>query len=286
MKKLFLIVLALLGISQAMAQEYEYVPFVREGAKWVYVCYDDMEYNEPIYYSFEMSEDVLIGEKNYKPVIVTHYIYGGGKEVEDFIPVYLREENKVVYAIQPDGIQYPQCPVGIGDYFSYWDTKPTTTEEFILYDFNDPIALYDSIFSNHSAVGPGYVTYTSTEMVTIGNCQSKCHYYQHGIDENDRIIEGIGYDGNFGTPLFYFELYLTGFQVGYTLSHVIEDGKIIYKGINYDPNIRVGLDEVVEDKVVRPLDANYYDLMGRRVGTEVPQAPGIYIHQGKKIIVR
>ena len=34
-KDIILTILALLGISQAVAQEYEYVPFVREGVKWV-----------------------------------------------------------------------------------------------------------------------------------------------------------------------------------------------------------------------------------------------------------
>ena len=37
MKNLFLLsLLTLLGMTQAVAQEYEYVPFVREGVKWVY----------------------------------------------------------------------------------------------------------------------------------------------------------------------------------------------------------------------------------------------------------
>ena len=70
------------------------------------------------------------------------------------------------------------------------------------------------------------------------------------------------------------------------LSHVVKVGKVIYKGMRYDPNIRVGIDEVVADKVARPLDPRYYDLMGRSVGTEVPTTPGIYIHQGRKIVVR
>ena len=34
-KTLLLSILALLGMTQAAAQEYEYVPFVREGVKWV-----------------------------------------------------------------------------------------------------------------------------------------------------------------------------------------------------------------------------------------------------------
>ena len=37
MKKTILFtILTLLGITQIAAQEYEYVPFVREGVKWVY----------------------------------------------------------------------------------------------------------------------------------------------------------------------------------------------------------------------------------------------------------
>ena len=34
--KLLFTLLALLGMTQAAAQDYEYVPLVREGVKWVY----------------------------------------------------------------------------------------------------------------------------------------------------------------------------------------------------------------------------------------------------------
>jgi len=43
---------------------------------------------------------------------------------------------------------------------------------------------------------------------------------------------------------------------------------------------------VVADRTSRPLDENYYDLMGRPIGKDVPSTPGIYIHNGKKIVVR
>ncbi len=36
----------------------------------------------------------------------------------------------------------------------------------------------------------------------------------------------------------------------------------------------------------RVVDENYYNLMGQPVGKEVPSTPGIYIHQGRKIVVR
>ena len=158
MKKTLLFTLfALLGITQAVAQEYEYVPFVREGVKWVYYYENDfgpsvLDMPEGTqYYSFEMKGDVLIGDKHYKPVILTHYLDENGKEkeVEDFVPIYLREEDKVVYAIHADGIQHPQCPVGIYQYIGYPYNGlplPAPSEEFVLYDFNDPKAFYDTFF--------------------------------------------------------------------------------------------------------------------------------------------
>ena len=70
------------------------------------------------------------------------------------------------------------------------------------------------------------------------------------------------------------------------LSHVIKDGKIIYKGMRYNPDNMTGVDEVVADMTRRPYDPNYYNLTGQSMGVEVPTTPGIYIHNGKKIVVR
>ena len=268
--------------------EYEYVPFVREGVQWVYSLENPFT-EETLgipegmqYYSFEMLSDVLIGDKYYKPVLLTHYLDKNGtvKEVEDFIPAYLREENKVVYAIRPDGIWHPQCPVG---YFSFVSDGniAISSEEFILYDFEDPMSFYSK-----SEWAPDYATYDGNSLISIGTHQSKCHHYKTWYAEDEKIIEGIGYDGIAGMPLFYFEMFISGLQVGFGLSHVIEGGEIIYKGLRYDPDIHVGIDEVVPDRTQRPQDPRYYDLMGRAVGTDVPTTPGIYIHQGKKIVVR
>ena len=292
MKKSILIPLfAVIGFIQAMAQDYEYVPFVREGVKWVYY------YNNPFmsyildmqegkqYFAFEMKGDVQIGDKHYKPVILTHYLDENGreKEVEDFTPVYLREEDKVVYAIHPNGIWYAQCPVGFGWCVGMPGGLPLTTsvDEFILYDFNDPMSIYSS-----EEEGLGLVEYYSSEVMNIGGQKRKCHHYRTWYSEDDEIVEGIGYDGNAGFPLYYFYDFNTGFQVTYYLSHVIEDGQVVYKGRWYEPDIHVGIDEVVSERPHRAWDDNYYNLMGLPVGTEVPTTPGIYIHQGKKIVVR
>lgn len=282
--------------------EYNYVPFVREGVKWVYFYNNDFASNvfdmpEDIqYYSFEMKGDVLINDKHYKPVILTHYFDRGGidKELEDFIPVYLREEDKLVYAIHPDGIQHPKCPVGIDQYIGYpAQGMPLTTssEEFVLYDFNDPKAFYDTFFEAKNisfeleGLGP-YVEYLNVDTIMVGNHRSKCHHLKSQYVIDNKIIEGIGYDGRAGMPLFYFEQFTAGLGVEYYLSHVIEDGEIIYKSIYYNPDIQVAIDEVEADKAWCPLDPCYYDLMGHCMGTEVPTTPGIYIHQGKKIMVR
>ena len=252
MKKIILITLfALLGMSQAVAQEYEYVPFVREGVKWVFFCMNpfwvDGFYGND-YYSFEFKSDVRIGDHYYKPVCLTHYLNkdGSNKEVMDFTPAYLREENKVVYAILPDGILHPQCPVGMFYYIGYRDLITTTNQEFRLYDFNDPTSLYGDP-----------VEYNGMSFETIGGRKSKCYHYTWDYGENEVIIEGIGYDGAAGMPLFYFEYFITGFQVTYFLSHVIENDQIIYKGYGYDPNLQAGIDEVVTDKTCCSLDPNY-----------------------------
>ena len=98
MKKTLLItMLALLGMSQMLAQEYEYVPFVREGVKWVYWYidpYKGAEYEGDfipygIYYiTFEIKGDTIINGKDYKPV----HLYSGQaiKETKNTRLVFFR----------------------------------------------------------------------------------------------------------------------------------------------------------------------------------------------------
>ena len=104
------------------------------------------------------------------------------------------------------------------------------------------------------------------------------------------IVQGIGFDsrdmGDLITPFIRLPEPDADYQEWWGLSHVVKDGRIIYKGMRYRDGVTTGIDEVVADQPQRPLDPHYYNLMGQPVGTEVPTAPGIYIHQGKKIIVR
>ena len=522
MKKTFLItLLALLGMTQAVAQEYEYVPFVREGVKWVYGIrnykYDNEYPNNPAlgdnltYRTLELKGDTVINGKTYKAM----HKYSGPAidEENDTIPIYLREEDKVVYGIIPNGKLYYDCPV-----YNYF-TQPLSLdyyngEEFVLYDFKDPVAYWDGIFASPPYQNEYYEDYyynlLSTDTIVVGNHMAKCYngeiayvdfrmiegigwisdngsnttlafqlplsigyhaqcfmllyiiedgeivYPQGYVDDryqpviregvkwvNERIIinngvttnyyyayefkgnhperdsysqiykalyskyytensvgsgdesliaglredescilgfknealnkvinddmnlinfysyyhnddsrlmygmnessdgmyvidyyinnqreqflnnenfvmvdpividgvicsrcayigeqgdtlayvvEGIGFDsydmGDLLTPFTKKPDPNADYQEWCGLSHVVKDGQIIYKGMRYRDDIHVGIDEVVADKTVRPLDPNYYNLMGQLMGKDVPTTPGIYIHQGKKIVVR
>ena len=295
MKRLLIIsILALLGMSQVVAQEYEYVPFVREGVKWVYFyTYPTDPFSQLVYLTLEFRGDKVINGKTYKAM---HKYYGDAiNEENDTVPIYMREENKVVYGFVPDCIFYADCPIGVGESLEVYD-KISNHEEFILYDFNDPAAYLTEILGWEDEFANFYYNTLSFDTITAGDHLVK----QFVITNCDMsiplfsIIEGIGFDsmkryntmtpGLMGYTLFPICPTGIGKSSYFALSHVIEDGEIIYKAKNYD--VHVGIDEVVVDKTSHPLDPNYYNLMGQPVGKDVPTTPGIYIHQGKKIVVR
>ena len=293
-KTILMIMLALLGMSQLGAQEYEYVPFVREGVKWVYHYHNDNEnlgYDDGFipagdhYFTFEMKGDTLIDGKWYKPV----HLYGGNaiNELNDTVPVYLREENKVVYGIIPDDRRYWECPIGIGTRVCAMNLSSDvkTGVEFVLYDFSDPAGFYDNLEISFMPYTKYY--YNHSETVKIGNCLRKRLVVNSANGVVYYIIEGIGYAGfRAGMPLNYLYDIQPGImttQVTYILSHVIEDGEIIFRRYEQPQTV---INEVVAELPQRQLDENYYNLMGQPVGKEVPTVPGIYIHQGKKILVR
>ena len=147
MKKFFIIsFLALLGITQAAAYNNEYVPFVREGVKWVYyyinsgyIPYEGLTVGT-VYLNLEIKGDTIINGKTYKAM---HKYYGDEiNNLNDTIPVYLREENRVVYGIVPDGKVNPDSFIGYGPVFPGIDSNSIfglvwAGEEFVLYDFAD-----------------------------------------------------------------------------------------------------------------------------------------------------
>ncbi|MBR7012399.1 MAG: hypothetical protein IKI10_05855 [Muribaculaceae bacterium] len=291
MKKVFIFtLLAVLGTTQMVAQEYEYVPFVREGVKWVYF-YENTECESfpadpnlaigKVYLTLEIKSDTLIGDKTYKAV---HKYYGDAiNENSDTVPIFLREENKIVYGIVLNGKTYYDCPIGSLDYSTF--EHITNGEEFILYDFQDPVGYWENVFNIYDDDDMNPYEPLFIDTIPIGGHLSKRYVgKKHQIEFY--MIEGIGVDSqSSGYTLFPFRPMFTGGNTLFAFSHVIDDGEIVYKGFYYDQDHQVGVGEVVADQR-GPQDGNYYDLMGRAVGKDVPTMPGIYIHNGKKILVR
>jgi hypothetical protein len=282
-KFLLFSLLALLGMTQLSAQEYEYVPFVREGVKWVYLYSYCDQFFEPTEYgkvwlTLEIKGDTVINGKTYKAM---HKYFGDAiNEENDTIPVYLREENKVVYGIVPDGILYPDCMIGIARNLILHN-QIINGEEFVLYDFLDPETFWSSYLSEDDLEG-----FALSDTIRIGNHLAK-KYDISGFG-NDIFIEGIGFDsyGNGYTIYPFMPMFVGGFGYDYYLfSHVVENDEIIYKALRYERGGYNSIGEMVADQSQRVLDENYYNLMGQPVGKELPTTPGIYIHQGKKICV-
>jgi hypothetical protein len=299
MKKALLItLLALLGLGQAIAQDSEssgYLSLVREGVKWVnekvIVNHGD---TTKYYYNYEFSgKDGLTnmaGEIN----DACFYYLGEQLNVEqDSLIAGLRDDRSVTCMRNNAYNKVLSENRVIFELPMYLDGGTRT-----LYDFYYPYScIYYYLMSEYYWVEQGHEeeitaeNLIEVEPVTVEGVE--CFRIAY-LDENGEplayIVEGIGFDsrdmGDLLTPFTRQPDHDADYQEWCGLSHVVKDGQIIYKGMRYREGAFTGIDEAVADRTGRPQDENYYDLMGRPVGKDVPTAPGIYIHNGKKIVVR
>ena len=272
MKKLLIIVLlALLGMTQAVAQKYEYVPFVREDVKWVYSISDyhyyDIKDNPAngdfiAHRTLELRGDTVINGKAYKAMHMC--VDDELSEPCDVIPIYLREEDKKVYGIVPDHEFYNDAP--IGEYMfsneEYFDVI-LSGQEFLLYDFQNPVAYWDSIYSPYSEYDyfvDFELLYTDT--IAIGQHLAKRYGFKMLLEFE--MIEGIGLLGPNSYPLAFFMLTGTGIHDTeyFWLEHVIEDGEVVYGSVRdkYMPLILEDVKWVFEHVTVNDGDTtcSYY----------------------------
>ena len=185
-----------------------------------------------------------------------------------------REENRNILDLPIIGLN----AVVVGKvlyYFAHW--LPVEEVSWYLHHQTEP-----SILTSENLV-------VAEPIVLEGkNCQRIAYIGEQG-DTLAYIVEGIGFDsrdmGDLLTPFTRKPDPNADYQEWCGLSHVIKDGKIIYKGMRYREGAFEGINEVVTEQPRHPLDANYYNLMGQPVGKDVPTAPGIYIHHGQKICV-
>ena len=152
----------------------------------------------------------------------------------------------------------------------------------MLYDFQDPVTFWNDVFYWDEETWEEESVIASSEIIQVGNHLAKKYVFLEGADY---VIEGIGVDCLYsGYTLYPFKPKWVGANVQFLFRYLVEDGEIVYKGMNYEQLSEIN--EAVAERTRPMMDDNYYNLMGLPVGKDVPTTPGIYIHQGKKIAVR
>ena len=236
MKKTVLLLLGLMMMASASAVENEYVPLVREGVVWEYVGYNHA-WPEPGWkrvqlYTLEFNGTTIIDGLLYHNIYRTYYDQQGNAK-EPYLAAYVREEGKVVTAIEND-----VHGESINDFF-WWDIPD------VLYDFNNPMFLpNDSYYIEFAELNYPISEYSPADTyqefeIEIGQTLRK-GYQIIDYDAPDdpeytfKVIEGIGVDCGFGDLLVPYRTYLTSLNSMSGLSAVYENGELVYKGCKYD----------------------------------------------------
>ena len=308
--KLFsIILLTFIGIAQVVAQETDYLPIAREGVKWVnekvIVNHGD---TTRYYYKYEFCgyDSAWTDITGYGLCKACYYYTGDKLDVNTDSLIAGLDSNR---SLTTSGRNYAYGKalfqgrlllqvaryVGMGgDTFLYVFNDETTASSSSGL-FSNTIDYYLICQENthfpedspHLLTRENFLQVEPVEIESIP-CRRWAILGEQG-DTLALLVEGIGFDsrdmGDLLTPFTRQPDPNADYQEWCGLSHVVKDGKIIYKGMRYRPGVLVGIDEAVADRTARPMDPHYYDLMGRAVGTDVPSTPGIYIHQGKKICV-
>ena len=292
-KTLLLSILVLLGMSQAAAQSDDYLPIVREGVKWV---------NEKViinhgdttryYYCYEFCGiDSLYHNMLPEYFHACYYYEGDHLNVEtDSLIANMSGgscfRNAAQYKIMREGRN-------LCSFLMYTDGGTRILYSFGLPGENTTIDYYLAC-QIYTETEPVLSTENFTEVEPIEIEGISCRRYAYVKENGDTmcyVVEGIGFDsrnmGDLLTPFTREPDPDADYQEYCGLCHVVKDGQIIYKGMRYTPDNMTGIDEVVAEKPQpRQVDDNYYNLMGQPVGKDIPTTPGIYIHHGKKIVVR
>ena len=276
MKNLLLTLVTLLSAVATQAQESTYQPLVREGVRWYYGFFNNVEGSENADHSqcyYEFKGDTIINGNVYKKLYRT-VIQGNFSESALFdkqLPVTtleccMIENNKVVYAVY-------NRPNYVYDKDYRFMEHPTDGVEtkygIMLYDFNQPA----ESLSGHGTIQGVKCNQFTTKFV---------------FDDDDSInmtlIEGFGYKNEgwllYSTLPYPYIPRPTCCKGWYFIQFTDTDGKVIF-----DPNKDVysGINDIKAGTVKS--DTGYYNLQGQAV--DIKSAPaGIYIHNGKKVVVK
>ena len=296
MKKTIIIsILALIGITQAAAQTLGLLPLVRDGVKWVnervIINHGD---TTSYYYTYEIQGDDpdwhWYQEDTPK---LCHYYTGNHIDANN---------DSIISSL---GHKYQGTTIACFNNWAYDKVEQENRNILMrmfwvgmdegerLYEFyhsrpNYAISCYINCQTEPAALTQD--NFTLVDPIEIEGYQ--CNRYAYVGEDGETLaylVEGIGFDsrdmGDLLTPFTRQPDPEADYQEYWGLCHVIRDGRIIYKGMRYNPDNMTGIDEVATDKT-RQTDGNFYNLMGKPMGKQLPTLPGIYIHQGKKIVVK
>ena len=248
---------------------YEYVPFVREGVKWTYSI-QDYNYEEDystnpargdnkVYRTLELRGDTVINGKTYKAMhMCVDDLYS---EPKDVVPVYLREENKKVYGIVPVSIFFDDAIICLTPYGFAPDDVILSGEEFLLYDFQDPVTYWENLINDD-----WFNLQLQLDTIQVGGHYAKRLFDSRQEGDYFQVIEGIGATGMNSYPLAFFMPVTIGVHTtaSYNLEKVVENGEVIYPQDyvedRYLPVIREGVKWVNVHVVINDGDTtkNYY----------------------------
>ncbi len=309
------VLLLLLAVAGAVSMAMAYEPIVKENKQWVYyrLHIRNIPQNWPqvdtLFYPcvYEFKGDTVVDGFTYKKLwrdyAYTEVVSPAPGQPHEIVPrhehgvvMLVRELAEFVYArrvgshrplVGHEGAATP-LHQDIGPEYNIF--KPTMLKDIQPWFDSTPLTKKqrEEMF-----------TFTDMDFITINGTQRRRHIASY---PNRYLIEGIGYvrtaadlDSN---PTSFIDLEPAHWL--FMLSHVTEDGEIIFKtddydfirsmGRIYDPDAPEGGGDVPSGVSELPVDGGAtaaggrtYDMQGRAVTG--PLQPGIYVRDGQKLLV-
>ena len=266
-KTLLIILLALLGMTQAAAQETPAMQLVQEGVKWI-------------------NEKVIINQGDTTSYYYTYEIQGDDTEWHQ----YSSGNAKLCHYYTGESIDYSNDSIissleqrvvgGAVDCYNNWAFDKVVQEgrnimpHIFWIGMDDGELLYrfwhdhpEYMIATHYYLIHQVIPILTEENFTMiepieidGYICNRYAYVKENGDTMCYLVEGIGFDsrnmGDLLTPFTREPDPDADYQEYCGLSHVVKDGKIIYKGMRYNPALFENPGDVNGDGEVNIADAN------------------------------
>ena len=242
--------------------EDRYQPVIREGVKWVnvHVVINDGDTTKN-YYTYEFKgnyPELDSHDRVFKAVYSRNSDAKGDGTGDERLVAGLREDEACILSFRNEPLSVVDHLINF--YFYYGNGNVCLLHENLQ-------GMWDIDYYINSQTDPdknflNTDNFVKADPIEIdGVLCSRIAYIGEQGDTLAYLVEGIGFDsrdfGDLLTPFTRYPEASANHQEYCGLSHVIKDGKIIYKGMLYDPNAAVGIPgDVNGDGEVTLADAN------------------------------